>query len=72
MNYSDTSDSPSTDCLTSAKSKKRTFHIYLDRDIAEMFERLYPHCRSRFIENAMKLANNSQVSFDKIMFSSVL
>lgn len=43
-------------------------HVRVDEDIARQFERQYPHCRSRFIENAMKLCLSDKSVFDKIFF----
>lgn len=49
-------------------ANKTVIHLYVDKTIADTFQRAYPQSRSRFVENAMKLALSSQKEFDKIFF----
>lgn len=49
-----------------------TLHINVDKDIVEHFERQYKGCRTRFIRNAFRLANNNRDLFDKIFFCDLL
>lgn len=51
---------------------KRTYHIYLDKDIADRFQKLYPNVRSEFLTNAMELAINDRNFFDKVRFYKLL
>lgn len=50
----------------------KQIHIYVDERIRDDFERNYPHCRSRFVENAMKLALKDKDIFDKIFFCDIM
>lgn len=52
--------------------KQLTIHINVDRDIIERFDRLYKSCRTRFIRNALSLAVNNKLVFDKIFFKDLL
>lgn len=54
------------------KVNKRTYHIYLDKDISDRFQKLYPNCRSEFLTNAMKLAIKDRKFFDKVRFYDLL
>lgn len=54
------------------KLNKKQIHPYVDSGVCERFERLYPHTRSRFIENAMRLALNNSKFFDEVFFSELL
>lgn len=49
-----------------------TVHVNVDKSVLEQFEKLYPHCRKRFIENAFRLAGNSKEVFDKIFFMDLI
>lgn len=49
-----------------------TLHINVDRDLIDRFDRQYPSCRRRFVENAIRLATNSRETFDKIFFCDLL
>lgn len=49
-----------------------TVHVNIDKSVLEQFEKLYPHCRKRFIENAFRSANISKDVFDKIFFMDLL
>lgn len=50
---------------------KKVFHLFLRKDIHEMFQRLYPHCETRFCENAINLAINDKSFFDRVFFGVV-
>lgn len=54
------------------KTVKKQIHPFLDRDVCDRFERMYPHTRSRFIESAMRLALNNPKFFDDVFFSELL
>ena len=49
-----------------------TIHINVKRENIEQFEKLYPRCRRRFIENAIRSANLSKDIFDRIFFMDLL
>lgn len=49
-----------------------TVHANVDRVTVDLFERLYPRCRTRFINLCMKKATESKVFFDKVFFSELL
>lgn len=46
----------------------RVYHLYAESDVLDTFQRLYPSCLKRFLENAIKIANNDEKMFDTIMF----
>lgn len=52
--------------------EKITLHTNIEKDIVELFNRQYKGCRTRFIQNAMKLANSDRDLFDKIFFCDLL
>lgn len=58
--------------LPRSQQNKIQVHPFVDRHISEQFEQQYPHCRSRFIENAMKLCLSDKKLFDKIFFCDLL
>lgn len=49
-----------------------TVHVNVDRDIVDVFERLYPRLRTSFIRNCMKLAVSDKDFFDRAYFSELL
>lgn len=49
-----------------------TVHVNIDKQVLELFDRQYKSCRTRFIRNAMKLANKDRDLFDKIFFCDLL
>ena len=53
------------------KFDKVQVHLYIDRQIAETFQRLYSECRPRFVQNAMELAINDKTFFEKIFFKDI-
>lgn len=53
------------------KTNNTTIHVRVDKDVAESFQRLYPHCRNRFIDFAMKLAVNDRRFFDSVFFKEL-
>lgn len=52
--------------------EKVTLHTNVDKSIVDLFNRQYKGCRTRFIQNAMKLANSDRNLFDKIFFCDLL
>lgn len=52
--------------------KTVTVHVNVPENTVELFNRQYKGCRSRFIRNAMKLANRDKDLFDKIFFCDLL
>lgn len=55
-----------------SKDKTLTVHVNVDKDVLELYDRLYPHTRRRFICEAMKMATESREVFDKIFFRELL
>lgn len=53
-------------------SNVTTVHVNIDKSVLEQFEKLYPHCRKRFIENCFRSANISKDVFDRIFFMDLL
>lgn len=49
-----------------------TVHVNVDRDIVDVFERLYPRLRTRFIRLCMKIAVSDKEFFDRVYFSELL
>lgn len=49
-----------------------TVHVNIDKQVLDLFDRQYKSCRTRFIRNAMKLANKDRDLFDKIFFCDLL
>lgn len=47
---------------------KAVYHLYIDGKIKDMFQRLYPSCQTRFLENCLRLACNDKTFFDKMFF----
>lgn len=48
--------------------KTLTVHVNIDKNDIALFDKLYPSCRRRFIENAIKLTLNDKEFFDRIFF----
>lgn len=53
-------------------NKKVTFHINVDKQLAERFEKAYPRCRTRLIENLLRLVCDDKDLFDRIFFCDLL
>lgn len=53
------------------KVDKVQVHLYIDRSVAETFQRIYSDCRPRFVQNAMELANNDKDFFERIFFKDL-
>lgn len=51
---------------------KTTIHINIDKDILSLFDKCYPHSRSRFISNALELASSDKALFERIFFKALL
>lgn len=49
-----------------------TVHVNVDRDVVDVFERLYPRLRTSFIRHCMKLAVSDKDFFDRVYFSELL
>lgn len=49
-----------------------TVHVNISDSVLELFDRQFPSCRRRFIQNALEMANNSKDVFDKIFFKDLL
>lgn len=54
------------------RSDKITLHVNIDRQILDNFEKIYPRCRTRLIQNLLKLVCNDKILFDKIFFCDML
>lgn len=54
------------------KNDKVTLHVNVDRQILDNFEKMYPRCRSRLVQNLLKLVCNDKILFDKIFFCDIL
>lgn len=57
---------------SSPKSNTLTIHTNVSRDLVSKFDLFYKGCRSRFIRNAMQLAVEDKVLFDKIFFKDLI
>ena len=51
---------------------KVTLHVNVDRQVLDNFEKIYPRCRSRLIQNLLKLVCDDKILFDKIFFCDML
>lgn len=54
------------------KTNTITVHCNVKNDVLDVFDRLYPACRTRFINNAMLIATNNKNFFDKIFFKDII
>lgn len=54
------------------KNDKVTLHVNVDRQILDNFEKMYPRCRSRLVQNLLKLVCDDKILFDKIFFCDIL
>lgn len=50
---------------------KVQIHSYIDKSVSDTFERLYSHCKPRFIQNALELANNDKNFFDRVFYKDI-
>lgn len=50
---------------------KRQIHVTCDKDLLDLFQRLYPSTLTRFIQQALKLACKDKELFMKIFFSNL-
>lgn len=48
-----------------------TVHINVPDDVLTAFDSLYPRCRRRFVVNALRMASESKILFDKIFYSDI-
>lgn len=53
-------------------TNKITLSTSVERSLLERFDRNFPHCRSRFISNAMEMALNDRKVFDNIFFRDII
>lgn len=53
-------------------NKTVTVHTNVDSKVIDNFNLLYPRCRTRFINNALRLATIDKILFDKIFFCDIL
>lgn len=54
------------------KQNKSTLHVNIDSDLLKRFDSLYPRCRRRFLQNALRVACQNRSDFDKIFFVDLL
>lgn len=54
------------------KKDKVTFHINIDRELAERFEKIYPRSRTRLFTNLLRLVCEDEDLFDRIFFCDLL
>lgn len=54
------------------KNDKVTFHINVDKNLAEQFEQCYPRCRTRLVENLLRCVIQDKELFDRIFFCDLL
>lgn len=48
---------------------KRQLHPYIDIDVGDRFNRLYPECISKYCERAVRAALQNRALFDTIFFN---
>lgn len=58
--------------MTERKNNRVTISTTIDKTIALNFDKLYPHCRARFIQNCMDMATNSRKFFDRTFFRDII
>lgn len=51
---------------------KVTLHVNVDKKVLDNFEQIYPRCRTRLIQNLLKLVCEDKLLFDKIFFCDML
>lgn len=51
-----------------SNNDKVTLHVNVERQVLDNFEKMYPRCRSRLIQNLLKLVLDDKILFDKIFF----
>lgn len=52
--------------------EKVTLHVNVDKNVLDNFEKFYPRCRTRLIQNLLKLVLDDKILFDKIFFCDML
>lgn len=55
-----------------SKIDKVTLHVNVEKQILDNFEKIYPRCRTRLIQNVLKLVCEDKILFDKIFFCDML
>lgn len=58
--------------MNKREQTSNSYYFRIDKTVIQDFEKVYPHCRSRFCELAMKLACSDKKLFDKIFFSPIM
>lgn len=54
------------------KKNKRVAHLYLDSDLLDAYQRLYPHTLTVFVERVLRRVVNSQMEFDNLFFRDII
>lgn len=44
-------------------------HLQVKHEVKEQFERTYPGCRTRFLQNCLQIALTDKSFFDKVFFT---
>lgn len=58
--------------MKTSRKNKRVVHLYLDNDLLDTYQRLYPHTLTAFVERIIKRVVNSEKEFDNLFFRSIL
>lgn len=53
------------------KINKRQYHLYTDVELLDTFNRLYDGAMRRFLQNALRMANNDRNFFEKVFFMEI-
>lgn len=51
---------------------KITVTTHVERRVIDSFDKMYPSCRARFCENAIKIAVTDRKFFDNIFFRDII
>lgn len=54
------------------RNDKVTLHVNVDKQVLDNFEKVHPRCRTRLIQNLLKLVCEDNILFDKIFFCDML
>lgn len=58
--------------MSMSSEKTITLHVNVPKSLVEVFDKMYPASRRRFISRAMLLATQHREVFDKIFFSDII
>lgn len=58
--------------MSENQKKTTTVHTNINTELLNLFDKAYPACRRRFIENAMQLATTDKEFFDRVFFKDLL